>query len=147
MRSVLEQIVVNDNPLNTYREIFQVPPTFEDFLLAYHFSIQRHGRLLGGSSTCVTTKEKRLLSPSTTPTLLPLDSDENWYPLFINLASKHQNRTDETPFARDIPEQDDFQEMPTRQWQHEMQAMGIDFNSSKSPIEIMSVPFDSQQTK
>jgi hypothetical protein len=28
-----------------------------------------------------------------------------------------------------------------------MQAMGIDFNSSKSPIEIMSVPFDSQQTK
>jgi len=135
MRSAIEQIVINDNPLHTYREVFQVPLTFEDFLTAYHFSILRRGRLLGGSSACVTTKGKRSLSSSATPTLLPLDSDENWYPLFINLASKHQTRTDETPYTRDIPEQEDFQDMPTRQWQHEMQAMGIDFNSSIPPID------------
>ena len=135
MRSVIEQIVVNDNPLHTYCEAFKIQPTFEDFLIAYHCSILRCGRLLGGSSVCVTTKGKWPLSPSTAPTLLPLDSEESWYPLFINLASKHQTRSDETPFTRDIPEQEDFQEMHTGHWQHEMQAMGIDFSSTIPPID------------
>jgi hypothetical protein len=131
----MEQIVTNDNPLHTYREVFQVKPKFEDFLIAYHSSITRVGKLLGGSSQCVTIKGKISPSTSMAPTLLPLDSEENWYPLFVNLASKDQTQSIATPFKRNILENEEFQETPTGHWKYEMQAMGIDFSSSVSPID------------
>jgi hypothetical protein len=93
------------------------------------------GRLLGGSNTTLTTRSPHIDGVGSEHDLTPLHSEENWWPLYINLASKLQTESAHNSHRRPLLAQDQFQLMPTHQWMHEFQAMGIPFSTASKPIE------------
>ena len=130
MRTATRNIVQNSNPLRVHREFFYLPILPDDTVI----SSPPKGKLLGGSSSGVMTTNHHSPKESTM-SLLPLDPEENWWPLYVNLASKLQTHSTQTPFSRDVLEHDRFQDLPTDHWTYELGAMGIDFASTASPIE------------
>jgi hypothetical protein len=96
---------------------------------------QVKGRLLGGSSACIPIIDIQSCDHASDQALLPLSSDEDWYPLYINLASKFQEQSTECPHAREIIDRNTFQDLPTSHWKYELEAMGINFKPQARPID------------
>ena len=103
--------------------------------IADHLS---HNHMVGGgppdnpiqridSTTHSSTTQPACSAPS-------LSSDEDWWPLYLNHASKLKSRSHERQFERDLLDQDKFHELPTQHWQYELSAMGINFRSAHPPI-------------
>ena len=122
MNMTLHAIVRSSNPSNIHREQFYIPLPMEDTA----GFVPPKGKLLGGSSVCV-MNAKHPTSKPTSSSLLPLDPEEDWWPMYMNLASKLQTRSPQTQFLRDVLDHDRFQDLPTDHWKYEFKAMGIDF--------------------
>jgi hypothetical protein len=93
------------------------------------------GRLLGGSSACIPIIDIQSRDHASDQALLPLSSDEDWYPLYINLASKFQEQSVECPYARELIDRNTFQDLPTSHWKYELESMGINFKPQARPID------------
>ena len=102
------------------------------------------GRLLGGmppghSAKLIRRPSSLLPHARVTEDIPELNSDEDWWPMYVLAASTLAASGHDYPHEREILTKDAFSVLPGTHWQHELTAMGIDFNTT-GPVILQLLP-------
>ena len=66
--------------------------------------------------------------------VLPLDNDEDWYPLYVLQASRLTDVDLSRPYTHDVLPRESFQDMPLTAWLQVFSSMGVPFTTKLSSI-------------
>ena len=99
-------------------------------------------RLLGGALQRYTHTIRHNPPTRSDDDILPLQDDEDWYPLYVLESSRHQHPTVMTPHPRDFISKTQFVDMTQDAWTQELQTMGIPFDSSATILQLLPTAKD-----